>query len=529
MKPRFHASAAGLLLRHAGTACALAALCTAGWWGASALAQPRDADAVPPPPAGASAASEPAPAASQAASGAMSGSPEAAASASAPPASAARSAANAGPPAQAANSNSPVERGRYLVTAGDCIACHTVPRSPPFSGGRPVATPFGTVLSANLTPDKATGIGRYTADTFYRALHEGIDHEGHHLYPAFPYTNYTRLTREDSDAIYAYLMAQPPVQHDVDRNQLKFPFNIRLLMAGWNMLYLDKGTYKPDPNQSAEWNRGAYLVQGLGHCEACHTPRNVFGGPEKNQAFQGGRFANWFAPDITPNKRTGIGSWSREELIEFLRSGRNVHAGASGEMAEAVSFSTSQLSDGDLSAIATYLTSLPASPDATAIAPEQAVMHQGEAIWLDACASCHRSDGSGVPRAFPPIKGNANAQQRDPTTLLHYILAGAQHRPTEQAPTPFSMPTFDWKLDDGQIAAVATYARNSWGNSAAAVKAEDVARLRRELAAEQKAAAVWPPKPSPGSMAHPNPATLSNADTDSRDNGGPQAGKTAPP
>jgi len=418
-----------------------------------------------------------------------------------------------------------IARGRYLAVAGDCVACHTLSHAAPFSGGRAVQTPFGAVLSANLTPDIATGIGRYDGDTFYRALHEGIDREGRHLYPAFPYPSYTRLTREDSDAIYAYLRSLKPVSHSVDRNQLRFPFNVRALMGIWNMLFLDKGPYRPDPARSPEWNRGAYLVQGLGHCEACHTPRDALGGPRRDEAFRGGRFADWFAPDITQNRRTGIGSWSREQLMEFLRDGRNVHGGASGEMAEVVSFSTSQLNDADLAAVTGYITTLAPSPDEAPQSADKATIAKGEAIWLDACAACHRDDGRGVPRMFPPMKGNANAQQRDPTTMLHYILAGAQHRPTDDAPTPFSMPAFAWKLDDTQIAAVATYARNSWGNVAAPVQAPDVTELRRALQKAHAAMPTWPPAEAPSAdLKRPGPSTLSSAETDSRDNGTSRAG-----
>jgi len=432
-----------------------------------------------------------------------------------------------GPSAAAANAQQ-IERGRYLAAAGDCVACHTLPRTAPFSGGRPVETPFGVVLSANLTPDPETGIGRYDNETFYRALHEGIDRNGHHLYPAFPYPYYARVTREDSDALLAYLRSLPPVIHAIDRNQLHFPFNFRPMVAVWNLLYLDKHGYQQDKAQSAEWNRGAYLVEGLGHCQACHTPRNRLGGPEKDEAFRGGRFADWFAPDITPNRRTGIGAWGREAVIEFLRTGRNVHSGAAGEMAEVVSFSTSRMTDADIGAVATYLASLRPSPPATITKPSSGQMAQGEALWRDNCAACHREDAKGVPRALPPILASANLQQRDPTTVLHYILAGAQHRPTDAAPTGFAMPAFGWKLDDSEIAAVASYARNQWGNQASPVTADQVAKLRSRLANAANASTRWPPEVTPAhDLAHPGAATWSTAGTDSRDNGTPRAGRPA--
>lgn len=470
------------------------------------LAQPKAGQAALPA-SGASAA----PAASAAAAAST------ASTASAPAPAIAASPAN---PAQAR-----VERGRYLATMGDCIACHTAPGGAEFAGGRALQTPFGVILSANLTPDRETGIGRYDAGTFYRALHEGVDAEGRHLYPAFPYNYYTRVSGEDSDALFAYLQSLPPVKHPLQRNRLPFPFNIRALMAVWNWLYLDAGPYQPDPARSAQWNRGAYIAEGLGHCQACHTPRNVLGGPKDKLAFRGGRFADLFAPDLTPDERTGLGRWSDAALTEFLRAGRNVHGGASAEMGEVVGFSTSHLSDGDLAALVSYLRSLPKPPPDSIPAPDAGVMRQGEAIFTDTCSACHRMDGSGVPRYFPPLKGNANLQQHDPTSVLHFILNGTRHMPTARAPTPLSMPPFDWKLNDEQVAAVATYARNSWGNAAPAVTPAQVAELRKRLAEHTPR----PPAPVPPSgMRQPGAATLAPAGTDSRQNGTPQAGQAAP-
>ena len=425
-------------------------------------------------------------------------------------------------PAQGAD-QAQVDRGRYLTSLGDCVACHTAKGGVRFAGGRPIETPFGTVLSANLTPDEATGIGRYTQDTFYRALHEGIDKDGHHLFPAFPYNYYTNVTREDSDAIFTYLRTIPAVSHALDRNQLRFPFNIRALTGVWNWMFLDRGPYQPDLQKTPEWNRGAYLAEGLGHCQACHTPKNMLGAPKKDEAFRGGMFGDWFAPDLTPNRRTGLGGWQRDALLEFLRHGLNGHSAAAAEMGEVVAFSTSQMNDADLAALVTYLRDRPPSPDVHAEAPPEAVMQQGQAIWEDECSACHRMDGSGVPRYFPPIKASANLQQANATTVLHYILAGAHRAPTDRAPTPFAMPAFWWKLDDGQIAAVATYARNSWGNQAAAVAADDVARLRARLRFETTG------NPGhAGTMSRPGPNTEAPPDTLSSDNGTPAAGRAAP-
>jgi mono/diheme cytochrome c family protein len=471
------------------------------------LGQPKSSPQTP---------SQPASAAAAAASSGAPATPVPTTAASAP-----TTTATAGPGAPA--TKQPMSRGEYLVALGDCVACHTEPGGERFAGGLPVATPFGTILSANITPDQDTGIGGWTADQFYRAMHEGIDDEGKHLYPAFPYNYYTKVTREDSDAMFAYLRTLPPVRHEFERNKLSFPFNIRALMTVWNWLYLDKGPYQPDASKSAAWNRGAYLVEGLGHCQACHTPKTMMGGPKTSKAFQGGVFGTWFAPDITANQRVGIGGWKDDALREFLRRGDNVHSAATGEMGDVVAFSTSLASDDDLNAIVTYLRSLGASPDASVSTPDAAVMKQGQAIWQDSCSACHRMDGQGVPRFFPPLQHDANAQQTDPTTVVHYILAGSRKVPTGGAPTPLSMPAYDWKLNDAQVAAVATYVRNSWGNAASAVTADQVKDLRGKLKAERKVS-----HPPPQTMAHPGPGTLAPANTDSRDNGTANAGRAAP-
>ncbi|WP_297695953.1 cytochrome c [Phenylobacterium sp.] len=415
-----------------------------------------------------------------------------------------------------------VARGAYLTAAGDCQACHTAPGGQPFAGGLPVKTPFGTIVSANITPG---GIGDWTPDQFYRALHQGVDDEGKHLYPAFPYNYYTLLTRADSDAIFAYLKTLPASSNHPNRDQLPFPFNIRFFVRFWNMLFLKEGPFQPNPGKSAEWNRGAYLVEALGHCQACHTPSNFLGGPKRGQAFRGGAFPGWFAPDLTPNRRTGLGSWSRADLIEFLKTGRNAHAQASGEMGEVVADSTSHLTDADLDAIATYVTDRPASPAVQVKAPEPAVMRQGEAIFVDSCSACHRMDGRGTPRFFPPLVGDANLQQRDPTTILRFIEGGVATTPTPSAPTPLAMPAYGWKLTDDQVAAVATFVRNSWGNAAPPVSVGQAAKVRKAL--------TFGPGPTGaaqqhGRLAHPGPETWSTPNTMSSDNGGANAGRAAP-
>ncbi len=416
-----------------------------------------------------------------------------------------------------------VERGRYLAAAGDCAGCHTDAGGAPYAGGRPLETPFGTVLSANLTPD-ATGLKSWSADQFYRAMHEGISANGEHLYPAFPYNWFAKMPRADTDALFAYLQSLPPVANRPDRNQLPFPFSVRSLMAVWNLLYLDKATFAPDASHSEQWNRGAYLVEGPGHCAACHTPKTVLGGPKSGHDFQGGAFGTWFAPDLTPNGRTGLGGWTRDETVAFLRTGRNAHASASGEMGLVVQDSTSQLSDDDLLAMAVYLGDRAASPSPSMTPPDTDTLKAGEAIFVDECSACHLMHAQGQALAFPPLARSANVQQVDPTTALHLILAGAQASPTRAEPTAFTMPAFAWKLDDRQVAAVATYMRNNWGNAAPEVRADEVARLRAKLKFDATASGRTKATP----LSRPGPNTLGAADTDSRDNGTPQAGRAAP-
>ena len=380
-----------------------------------------------------------------------------------------------------------VERGKYLVDAGDCMDCHTVSPDKPFAGGRALQTPFGAIYSANITPDPTTGIGNWSADQFYRAMHEGIDRGGHRLYPAFPYPYYTHVTREDADAIYAYLRTIPAIANRRPANALPFPLNQRAAMRAWNWMYFSDGAFKPDPKKSPEWNRGAYLVEGLGHCGACHTPKNFAGADEKSSAYNGGNLSDWFAPNLGPDLRAGLGRWSVNDVVEYLKTGRNNFSGATGPMSEVVQYSTSKLTDNDLHAIATYLKDLPGkqqgggNSDNAKAAADSNVANAGKEIFNDQCAECHGADGSGEPTYFPPLKGNANAQQADPTTVIRVILEGARTVPTKARPTPFSMPAFNWKLTDAQIAAVATYVRNSWGNAAPPVTAGQVAPLRKSL------------------------------------------------
>ena len=376
-----------------------------------------------------------------------------------------------------------VVSGRALVTAGDCVSCHTAPGGAPFAGGLALATPFGRIMSANLTPDDATGSGGWTADDFARAMHEGIARDGSHLYPAFPYTAYTRITRPDLDAMFAYLRTVPTVSNNVDRDTLGFPFNIRAAMAGWNALYFTPGTFAPDPQRSDEFNRGAYLVEGLGHCGTCHTPMNNFGANKSAEFLQSNQIDNWTAPNLTADARLGVGGWSVEEIVAYLRTGQTANTIASGPMAEVITRSTALMPVADLHAIATFLKERGAAgaPAPQAIVASDARMQAGAAIFIDTCAACHTPQGAGITHLFPRLAGNPSVVQTDPTSLIQVVLAGARGAATDAAPTGPAMPSLGYRLGDAQVASVLTYIRNSWGNAAAPVSADDVRKLRAEV------------------------------------------------
>jgi mono/diheme cytochrome c family protein len=374
-----------------------------------------------------------------------------------------------------------LRRGQYLVAAGDCMSCHLREGGEPFAGGLGLNTPFGAIYTSNITPDRETGIGAWTSDQFYRAMHDGKGAHGENLYPAFPYPWFRRASREDADAIFAYLMTVPAVNYTPPKNDLPFPFNIRASVGAWNLLFLDTHDFQTDPSQSAEWNRGAYLVKGLGHCGGCHTPKNSFGAGKSKQEFHGGKLDNWVAPDLTGHKRIGLGAWSIDDIAEYLGTGRNARAAAGGAMADVITYSTSLLTDADRRAIAVYIKSQPASPTITASAKDSGAMRRGAEIYSDACSSCHLENGVGQPRVFPPLGDDAMLQQSDATGLEHLILAGTHIGISESRPSPLSMPSFAWKLTDQEIADVSTFIRNSWGNQAAAVSASEVTALRKKL------------------------------------------------
>jgi mono/diheme cytochrome c family protein len=374
-----------------------------------------------------------------------------------------------------------IQHGRYLVEAGDCAGCHTADPAQPFAGGFPVETPFGTIYSSNLTPDRETGIGAWSDEDFWRAMHLGVRADGARLYPAFPYPNFTKLSRDDVDAIRTYLSTLTPIRNTPPANDITWPLSHRVFVRGWNMLFFHPGEFQRNSQKSDAWNRGAYLVEGPGHCSACHTAKNVFGGDKTSRYLEGGVLQNWFAPNIADAARTGLQSWSNDDIVEYLKTGRNRMSGATGIMSEVITNSTSRLSDNDLRAIATYLKDTPGGDEPKPATPHQSAMDAGKRIYDDSCSGCHSASGEGVARMFPPLKGNANVQSTNPTSVIRVILEGARTVVTDRQPTPSSMPSYDWKLTDDEIAAVATYVRNAWGNAAPEVSAGDVKSLRKTL------------------------------------------------
>lgn len=374
-----------------------------------------------------------------------------------------------------------IERGRYLVTLGDCIACHSDPTrsDSPFGGGHPVPTPFGTLLAPNITPDPDTGIGNWTARQFDDAVRRGRLPDGKRLYPAMPFPYFARMSAADTGAIWAYLNTVKPVRHAVVSDQLPFPLSIRMSMIFWDWLYYRPGEWRPRPDKSAAWNRGSYIVEGPGHCGACHTPKSFLGGDERSHELQGYSLQGWFAPDLTADPARGLAAWTAEDIAQYLKTGHNRFDAASGPMAEEVKDSSSGMSGPDLAAIATYLKDQESASRRRAPLPaDDPVMVAGAAIYRDVCSGCHKIDGSGVPYLIPDLAGSAAVASREPTTVLQVILHGAASVATREEPTGPQMPSYAWQLDDAQVAAVATYVRNSWGHAASAVPASAVDSAR---------------------------------------------------
>ncbi len=400
------------------------------------------------------------------------------------------------PPSSPASADM-VARGAYLAQVGNCMACHTARGGVPYAGGRGIDTPFGTVYSSNLTPDEHTGLGRWSQAEFWRAMHHGRSADGRLLVPAFPYTSTTQVSRADANALYAYLRSLPPVAQAARPHELRFPFNTQVALAVWRALYFQPGEFQPDTARSAAWNRGAYLVQGLGHCNACHAHRNALGATLGPLDLGGGLIPvqNWYAPSLLDVREAGVADWAVADIVTFLKSGvvdrAGAHEVASGPMGEVVLRSTQHLSNADLGAMAVYLKSLgPAQGhgqgDAQAAAPAPAERAPaatardslGAKLYADHCASCHGERGAGVASAYPALAGNRAVTMAIPANLVRIVLEGGFAPATASNPRPFGMPPYAQVFSNDDLAALLTHLRRSWGNQAAAVTAVDVHQYR---------------------------------------------------
>ncbi len=393
-----------------------------------------------------------------------------------------------------------VERGAYLARAGDCVACHSAPDGKPYAGGLAMISPIGIIYSTNITPDPETGIGAYNVQDFQRAVRQGVAKAGYPLYPAMPYPSFSRMSDRDVVDLYAYFMqAVQPVKQANQATGIVWPLNMRWPLFGWITLFTDGQSYQPDPSKDAIWNRGAYLVQGLGHCGSCHTPR-AFTMQEKAldqnspDYLAGGALEGWHAPALSRMPPQVMANWSQQDLVAFMKSGRSTHSAVFGSMTDTVVNSLQHLSDDDLAAIATYLASLnpgmkgvhdaltdPVAPDATTVALRRGDLSTpGAASYVNNCAACHRTDGLGYPRTFPRLVGNSTVLNGDPATLIRIVLNGSAMPSTASAPSALTMPDFAWRLKDDELAQMLTFVRSSWGNDAGTVSPEQVAKVRKD-------------------------------------------------
>ncbi|MDO8277176.1 MAG: cytochrome c [Burkholderiaceae bacterium] len=382
-----------------------------------------------------------------------------------------------------------VARGAYLAQAGNCMACHTARGGAAFAGGRRIDTPYGGVMSSNLTPDADTGIGRWTPAHFWRAMHNGRSRDGRLLYPAFPYTSFTQITRADSDALHAYLHSLPAVRQANAPHDLRWPYDSQAALAVWRALYFKPERFEADTARSAAWNRGAYLVRGLGHCAACHSSRNALGASIDPLGLAGGPIPmqNWYAPSLTSPSEAGLAHWDARDIVALLRDGVSRHASVSGPMAEVVARSTQHLSSQDLDAMAEYLLALPqtvapnvatsAAPAAARPASPQAL--RGAKLYEQQCVHCHGDQGQGIASAYPALAGNRAVTLSNPANLVQIVLYGGFAPATAGNPRPYGMPPFVTVLSDDDIAAVLTHIRGAWGNGAGAVSEFDVNRHRQ--------------------------------------------------
>lgn len=383
-----------------------------------------------------------------------------------------------------------VQRGEYVARASDCVACHSVPEGAPFAGGLKMATPLGAIYATNITPDPAAGIGKYSLADFDRAVRHGVAPEGRRLYPAMPYPSYSKLSDEDVRALYAFFMqGVKPVAQPNPPSDIPWPLNLRWPIAVWNLLFTEPGTYAEQTQQNAQWNRGAYLVQGPGHCGSCHTPRGLaFNEKALSESgtpyLAGALLDGWYAPSLRNDPNTGLGRWSEADIAQFLKAGRNQHAVVFGSMTEAFNNSTQFLSDDDLAAIAHYLKSLPGDPQRDGqpwqyqAADASAFTRPGGPLYLTQCASCHGQDGKGQAPWIPPLAGATSALTGEADSAINITLNGSLRVVTAGVPDAYRMPALRGQLSDQQIAEVLSFVRSAWGNHGGEVKAQAVAKLR---------------------------------------------------
>ena len=386
-----------------------------------------------------------------------------------------------------------IKQGEYLSRLGDCMACHSLPGKPAYSGGLAIESNLGTIFSTNITPDKQHGIGNYSEQQFSDAVRKGVLPDGSHLYPAMPYPDYAKISDADIHALYVYFMkgVQPSAEQPPETD-LSFPFSQRWGMRFWNWAFASDKPFQPIGGASAEVNRGAYIVESLGHCGSCHTPRGL-GMNEKaldssdDKFLAGGSLNNWDVPSLR-----GVPHWSEQEVIDYLQTGRNDKAAVGGEMTSVVEHSTSYMTDADLKAIAAYLKFLGGNPplQAFSVQAQQATeakltaaknLSEGERLYLDNCGACHFVTGKGAPGVFPELDGATVVNANDPTGLIHTILAGAQQPSTAKAPSKLAMPGFAQRLNDDEVAQLATFIRQGWSNTAPAVSKNQVAEVRKTL------------------------------------------------
>ncbi|MHC1480644.1 c-type cytochrome [Frateuria aurantia] len=418
--------------------------------------------------------------------------------------------------AHAVDADDSVAKGAYLAKVADCVACHTAKGGQEFAGGLPMATPIGTIYSTNITPDKQHGIGSFSYEDFERAVRQGIRKDGSTLYPAMPYPSYASVSDEDMHALYAYFMhgVQPVAQANRDTD-IPWPLSMRWPLTLWRKLFSPAvGVPQAPAGASAQVARGAYLVEGLGHCGACHTPRAITMQEKAMTAADGSAFLagstqpidGWIATSLRGEQREGLGRWSQEQIKAFLQTGRNDHSAVFGGMSDVVKHSSQAMSDADLDAISAYLKTLPpANPADAAFVPDAAA---GKALWggddhavgaatyIDSCAACHRTDGTGYQRVFPALGGNPVVMGADPASLIRIVLTGGTLGATSRAPSTFTMPAFGWRLNDAEVAAVVSFIRGSWGNHAGPVDAAQVAKVRKTLTTAQMV--IAPPKTNAG-------------------------------